>query len=101
MNDMRERILDKNWPWVALSVVLFTGAMTFLHWMTRGFGVDFGMGFAIGGTIGIFIALFAVGWHRGEMAQEVDALSPERDSELLLPQDSEEYPRQIGSGRQR
>lgn len=61
------RILDRNWPWQALAMLLLVLLLGGLKFIMTGFNDDFGMGFALGLLAGGFIALLAAGWRRGEM----------------------------------
>lgn len=61
------RVVDHRWPWLALALLLFIGALATIHWLQHGFGQEFGFGFSLGLGIGIIVSLTAVGWRRGEL----------------------------------
>jgi hypothetical protein len=94
------RILDKNWPFHALAMLLFAGGLGFVHFMISGIDKNFGAGFAIGAAVGVTIALLAAGWRKGEMAQEAPEPEPRFSASLHSPIEIEEYSRQRERTRQ-
>lgn len=63
------RILDKNWPWMALALLLLAAGLAGIHFMISGISEEFGAGFVVGGIVFGVIILTAVGWRRGELGR--------------------------------